>query len=479
MMPLGCVRSALAAGCPGEDVMAIYDRRDREELDQLVEEYAQRGVSRREFLRRAMATGLSLSAAGALLSACGGSSSSLASPKSVEVLNVWGGGELDSFKAVVAPFTSQTGITVNSNSTRDLDATLTTRIRGNNPPDIAILPNPGKMQQLAQQKKLIALDTFLDMGKVHSDYAKSWIDLGSYNGKFYALFYKAANKGTVWYSPAQFQAAGYTVPSTFTDLITLSNKIAGANKYPWSMGVESGAASGWPATDWIAEIVLNNSGPDMYDKWVTHKIAWTDASIKSAFKMFGEIVGGHHYINGAPQSVLATGFEDASHLPFTSPPKAYMYYLGDFTEGFITKQFPNLKAGTDFNFFAFPTINTQYQGSVTGGADVVTVLKDNNSVRQLVKYLATADAQAIWVKRGGFTSPNKSVTLTDYPDPVAQASAKMLTAATTFRFGAGDLMPPAVQTAFWKGMLTFIGDQSQLDSVLSTIESTAKQAYTG
>jgi alpha-glucoside transport system substrate-binding protein len=216
----------------------------------------------------------------------------------------------------------------------------------------------------------------------------------------------------------------------------------------------------------------------MYDKWVTHKIPWTDASIKSAFKMFGAIVGGHHYINGAPQSVLATGFEDASHSPYTSPPKSYMYYLGDFTEGFITKQFPSLKAGSDFNFFPFPTINSKYKGSVTGGADVVTVLKDSESVRKLVKYLATADAQVIWVKRGGFTSPNKSVDVTAYPDAVAQASAKMLTAATTFRFGAGDLMPPPVQTAFWKGMLTFIGDQSQLDSVLSTIESTAKQAYT-
>jgi alpha-glucoside transport system substrate-binding protein len=458
--------------------MPIYDRHDRVELEQLVEDYARQGLSRREFLRRAMATGLSLSAAGALLSACGGGSSTLASPKSVEVLNVWGGSELDSFKAVVAPFTAQTGITVNPNSTRDLDATLTTRIRGNNPPDVAILPNPGKMQQLAQQKHLIALDTFLDMGKIRSDYAKAWIDLGSYNGKFYALFYKAANKGTVWYNPAQFHAAGYTVPTTWQDLITLSTKIASANKYPWSMGVESGAASGWPATDWVAEIYLNNSGPDMYDKWVTHKIPWTDASIKSAIKMYGEIVGGHHYINGAPQSVLATGFQDASYLPFTSPPKAYMYYLGDFTQGFITKQFPNLKASTDFSFFPFPTINQQYQGAVTGGADVVTMLRDNNSVRKLVEYLATPAAQVIWVQRGGFTSPNKSVDVTAYPDVVAQASAKMLTAATTFRFGAGDLMPPAVQTAFWKGMLTFIGDQSQLDSVLSTIESTAQQAYT-
>ena len=120
----------------------------------------------------------------------------------------------------------------------------------------------------------------------------------------------------------------------------------------------------------------------------------------------------------------------------------------------------------------------QYQGAVTGGADLVVAMKDNDAVRQFVKYLATADAQTIWVKRGGFTSVNKSVDVTTYPNPIAQDSAKMLTSAPIFRFGAGDLMPSQVQTAFWKGTLAFIADQKQLDSILSTIESTAQSAYT-
>ncbi len=447
-------------------------RQRQNELDQLVGEYTSHRLSRRVFLLRAVAAGLSVSAATALLAACGEASQS-----AVDVLNVWGGEEQDSFKAVVAPFTKTNNIAVNVESTRDLDATLTSRIRGGNPPDIAILPNPGKMQQLAKQGKLVRLDKFLDMSKLRNDYASSWIDLGTYNGGFYALFYKAANKGTIWYNPNQFKTFGVQSPTTWPDLIALSDKIASSGKYPWSMGVESGAASGWPAADWVAEIYLNQSGPDAYDQWVAHKIPWTYPSIKSAFQAFGQIVGGKHYINGAPKSVLATGFQDASYAPFTSPPQASMYYLGDFTAGFITGQFPKAKPGADFDFFPFPTINTQYQGAVTGGADVVVVMKDTEAVRKLIAYLATADAQTIWVKRGGFTSPNKSVDLTAYPNSVAQASAKMLTSATTFRFGAGDLMPPAVQQAFWKGLLTFIGDQHQLDSILSSIEATARQAY--
>jgi alpha-glucoside transport system substrate-binding protein len=454
--------------------MRPIDRHERRELDGLVEEYCQQGMSRRDFMKRALALGLSVSAAGALLSACGGGTGNA---NTVNVLNVWGSTELDSFKAVVAPFESQTGIKVSTESTRDLDAVLTTRIRGNNPPDIAILPNPGKMQQLAQQGHLIALDSMLDMGTVQNDYAKPWIDLGSYNGKLYAIFYKAANKGTIWYNPGQFQSNSYSIPNTFDDLISLSNTIAGSGKYPWSMGVESAASSGWPATDWVAEIYLRQSGPDMYDKWVAHQIPWTDASIKQAFQTFGQIVAGNHYINGAPQSILATNFQNATYAPYKNPPDAYMTYLGDFAATFITAQFPDLKAGSGYNFFAFPTLNASFSGGVTGGADVVTALKNTDATKQLVKYLSTAAAQEIWVKRGGFTSANKSVNLSAYPNEVAQNSAKMLVSAETFRFGAGDLMPSQVQQAFWKGMLTFIGDTGQLDSTLSTIESTASQAY--
>lgn len=459
--------------------MRTYDREQRDGVDQLVEDYTQRGLSRRAFIQRGLALGLSFSAVGSLLAACGNntSTSSNSTPSSVDVLNVWTGEEQASFSAVVDPFTKQTGIKVNIESTRDLNTALTARIQGRNPPDIAILPNPGKMQQLAMQNHLIPLDNYLDMSQVQQEYSKGWIDLGTYNGHLYALFYKAANKGTVWYNPKQFTANNFQIPSQWQDLITLSNTIAASGKYPWSMGSSSGSASGWPLADWIAQIYLNLNGGAMYDQWVAHQIPWTDSSIKNAFQMFGQIAGGSHYINGGSAAILATDPQSASYKPFTSPPGAYLYYLGDFTAGFITTQFPSLVAGTDFNFFPFPTINSQYAGAVTGGADLVTALKDNGAVKQLVQYLSTAAAQEIWVKRGGFTATNKQVDLNAYPNAVAKASAQQLTSAPLYRFGADDLMPQAVENAFWMATLNFVSDQSQLDNILNTVEGIAQTAY--
>ncbi len=189
--------------------MPLFDRQKRDAVDQLVEDFTQHRLGRRSFLERSLALGFSASAASALLAACGESHPSPPpAPGTVDLLTVWGSAEPDSFsfRAVIDPFSTKTGITVTIEGNRDLNAVLTTRIQGGNPPDMAILSNPGKMQELARQHHLIKLDSFLDMTKMKADYAQSWIDLGSYHGGFYALFYKAANKGTVWYNPAQFKA---------------------------------------------------------------------------------------------------------------------------------------------------------------------------------------------------------------------------------------------------------------------------------
>jgi alpha-glucoside transport system substrate-binding protein len=399
---------------------------------------------------------------------------------SVEVLGEWGGEELTSFQAMVAPWESDTGGQMNFTGTRDFIAVLTTRVQANNPPDVAILPNPGTMQEYANSGDLVPLSNFLDMTTINQNYAKGWVDLGTVNGIFYAVFIKAADKGTVWYNPKTFSANGWTVPETWDDMIALSDQIVAENKVPaapWSVAVESGAASGWPATDWMAEILLRKYGGDVYDQFVNHEIAWTDPKIKDMWEMFGKIALTDGYVPGGASAILATNFQDGTYLPFEDPPKAAMDYLGDFTAGFISTQFPNLVAGEDYSFFPFPTITAQYSGGVTGGANLVVVFNDTPTVRSFVEYLSTADAQSILVKRGGFTSVNNKVSLNDYPDVLTRAAAQQLTGATLFRFGAGDSMPSAVQTAWWAGVLAYIQDPSQLDSILADIESTAKTAY--
>ncbi len=217
--------------------MPIFDRHQKQSLDQLVEDFTQHHtLNRREFIQRAMAVGLSASAAASLLAACGGSPSSSTKVTSIDVLTEYVTEELASFDAINAAFTKKTGIKVTVESTRDLLAVLTTRVRGGNPPDVAGMPSLTEFQSLAKTGKLIQLDSFLNMTQLQQDYTQAWIQFGSVNGHVYAVFPKANTKGTIWYSPKQFTALGLTIPNTWTYFFTLSNPIARSAKSRWAWG---------------------------------------------------------------------------------------------------------------------------------------------------------------------------------------------------------------------------------------------------
>lgn len=392
----------------------------------------------------------------------------------VTVFGVWSGDELDNFKEVVYPFTEETGIGMAFEGTRDLAAVLTTRTEAGNPPDLAILPNPGQLVELAAAGHLVDLTSFVDMAQLQSDYAQVWLDLASYEGTLYGIFYKAADKSLVWYNPGAFDAAGYEVPTTWGELIALSDQIVADGGVPWCAGFESEAASGWPATDWIEDIMLRTAGPDVYDQWVNHEIPWTDPAIKTAWETFGEIATNEDYLYGGTTGALTINFGDSPAPLFDDPPGCYMHRQASFITGFFPE---GVEAGVDYDFFPFPEIDPAYGTPALGAADVIVMLNDTPDARALMQYLVTGEAQEIWAGLGGFLSPSKSVDLDVYPDDMTRKIAEALVGADVFRFDASDLMPAAVGAgSFWTGTLDYVGGED-VDSVLETIEASAVDAY--
>jgi len=396
----------------------------------------------------------------------------------VAVVASWGGDEQASFMAELQPFEQQTGIQVQYTGTRDLNSVLTTRVQAGNPPEVAALPNPGAMAQFAQSGKLLDLSNVVDVNQMKAQYAPDWLTLGTVNNKLVGVFVKADLKSTIWYDPKTFdQVSGGSAPSTWTDLMNLSNKIAGTGTAPWCIGLESAATSGWPGTDWLSDIMMRSAGPQAYQQWYNGQLSWTSNEVKNAWQMWGQIVGNPKMVYGGVQSMLSTNFANAGTPMFKSPPGCYMERQGDFITANYTSNNPGIKAGTDFNYFPFPSINSQYQGVAQVSGDMVGMFKDTPQARALIQYLTTPQAQAIWVKRGGALSPNKQVPASDYPDQLSQKLAQTLTSAQTPLFSAGDMMPNAMQSAFYKAVLSYVQNPNQLDSILSGLDQTRATTY--
>jgi len=388
----------------------------------------------------------------------------------VDVLGIWGDEELVSFEAMVAPWETDTGGDMAFTGTRDITTVLTTRVEGGNPPDVAIPAEVGRFQQFASEGKLTPLSACSGLeDTVRDNYPQGFIDLGTVDGVLYGFFMKADTKGTIWYNPGFFTDNGYeplTAASTFADLIALSDEILADGTPPWSVGVESGEASGWPGTDWIQQILLNEAGGAVYDGVIDGSIPFTDSRVKDAWEKFGQIALTEGYtVQDGAVGINATNFVDSTYPPFESPPEAAMVYLGGFASGFITEQFPAAVAGEDFDFFSFPG------GGVTGGANIVYAFNDDETTCSFLNYLASAEAQRVWVDLGGFTSVNSQVSLDAYPSTVARAQAEQLTAAELFRFDLDDAIGGALQLAFFDGVTQYLANPDDLDDILAGIEA--------
>lgn len=398
----------------------------------------------------------------------------------VSFLTVWSGeDELPNWNNMIAPWEQQTGCTVDVTSTRDLVPVLTTQVEAGSPPDIAGVPSFGAIKTFLDQGDVIPLN-FLDMDRMQQQFGKVWLDLGSVNGTLYGIFTRAAVKSLIWYNKPAFDAAGYTIPATWDDLLALCDQIVNDGSACFSIGLESGAASGWPGTDWIEDIMLRTAGPDAYDAWINHGISWTGPEVTKAWQTFGDIVGNQDYQYGGSAGTLATNFGDAPCPLFTDPPGAFLHRQASFIQSFIL-QCPgaeNLVPGTDFDFFGFPQIDPMYGNPIEGSADLFVAFNDNPNVESLITFLTQPDALTGWLQGGGSgIATNNQFSMDNYPDVLTRRAAEVLQSASSFRFDASDLMPGDVGQAFLTGVLDFVQNPDQLPDVLQTIEDVATTSY--
>ncbi len=429
-----------------------------------------------------------------LLAACGGGSSAPGggttssgepsegafpdlSGQTISVDAVWTGAEQETFQKLMSDFESKTGAKFNYTSTGDQIATvLGTKVQGGSPPDVAILPQPGLLNQFAKAGNLQPLSDEASAA-VDANYSPIWKELGSVDGKAYGVWVDASNKSTVWYNTKEFDNAGISSePQTWEDFLAAGKTLADAGvKVPVSIG----GADGWTLTDWFENVYLRSAGADKYDQLSTHDIKWTDPSVEEALKTLAQLFGDKTLI-GDPNRALQVDFPTSVTNTFSANPSSAIVFEGSFVAGVISSSTPS-KVGTDAKWFPFPSINGS-SPSVVGGGDVAVAFKDTPGAKAFLQYLATPEAAALMVSTGSFTSANKNLDPSAYPDDNSRAVGQAIVdAGDNFRFDMSDLAPPAFGgtkgAGEWKDLQDFLANPNNIQGTMKQLEADAAAAF--
>ena len=393
----------------------------------------------------------------------------------LRVAGVWTGQEAASFRAVLDGFTEQNpDVNVKYDAAGDeLPTVLSTAVEGGNPPDLAAVPQPGLIADFVEQGALKPIDFASDT--LEENFSEGTLDVSTVDGKRYGVLFKAANKSTAWYNVSLFEAAGVEPPETFEELQEAAETLKASGTPAYSIG----AADGWTLTDLFENIYIRQAGPEKYDQLAKHEIPWTDPSVKDALETMAQVVGDSDNIAGGTSGALETDFPTSVQQVFKEDPEAAIVIEGDFVGSEIGNS-TNAKPEQDFNVFDFPSVDGS-EPMVVGGGDTIVMFSDSPAAQALVEYLATPEAAEIWAERGGFSSANKNLDASIYPDELTRTTASAIAEAETFRFDMSDLQPArfggTVGQGLWKLFQDFVRNPDSVDQTAQQMEQAAARAF--
>lgn len=397
------------------------------------------------------------------------------SGQSITVSGPWLSPEDGYFDNMLAYFEDATGADVSYVGSDSFEQNIVIDAEAGAAPNIAVFPQPGLAADLASRGLLSPLPS--GMGDwITNNYGagSSWVDLGTYadadgNDQLYGYFYNVNVKSLVWYNPENFEDAGYDVPGSMEELKALTEQIVSEGETPWCIGLGSGAATGWPATDWVEDLMLRTQPADVYDAWTTNEIPFNDARVIAAIEEFGWFARNDANVSGGAGAVATTDFRDSPQGLFSSPPQCYMHRQASFVPAFFPE---DVEFGVDADFFYFPSYESKSLGNpVLGGGTLMAITDPSDGASALMEFLQLPIAHEIMMAQTGFLTPHKGVNLEAYLNDTLRGQGQILIDATTFRFDGSDLMPGGVGAgSFWTGMVDYAGGKDATE-VANEIQS--------
>jgi alpha-glucoside transport system substrate-binding protein len=382
--------------------------------------------------------------------------------------------EADLFQESFAEFEECTGITINWNGSQEFEAQLPVRVEGGTAPDLAIFPQPGLLKKMVETGEMVAASAAL-AASVDANYTPDWKNYGTVDGTFYAAPLGANVKSFVWYSPKTFADNGWDIPTTWAELLTLSDTIAETDVQPWCVGFGSGDATGWVGTDWMEDLMLRFQDAETYDKWVSNEMKFDDPKVAEVLAEAGKILKNPDYV-GDVAAIATTTFQDggAGIVDGTCAMHRQASFIGgilkgDYAATIVTPEDTDVEGG--ITTFYFPGVSADNKPAL-GGGEFVGAFSDRPEVQAVQLYLTTAEWNNKKAALGTWFSAHLGLDTANVADPVNAVAVEILQNATTFRFDASDLMPAAVGAgSFWKEMTAWVAEDKSDAAVLEAIQA--------
>jgi alpha-glucoside transport system substrate-binding protein len=404
----------------------------------------------------------------------------------VTILGSWVGSEEVAFRQVL----DAAGIPYRYEGSRAPGALLQAALQKGAPPDIVLLPTIGDLADYIEKGQARPLDTLPGdpLRGLADDFTEPWLQtVSTPTGQHYFWVpIKADLKSIVWYDPDRAPLSGPSDAWTWPRLRQLR----------WCFGVGDTPNSGWPASDWVEDILLHQSGDGPYRDFAAANqpgaaattAGWTSAAVRQAWQTFGQVLS-RTPDHGA--LALLTDSADAALGMYATSPRCQVEHQASFGLAPPDGVSPDRR-----DFAPMPVVPPAGPGlppltqqkdhrAWEVSVDVASLFTGAPAARRMMAYLASPRAQGIWpadAAHPAFSVDQQVPTSIYGTGPRGRIATVLHGGGQTLCLDAGDLMPASLRDAFYRGLLEYMsaaagGSASgqRLDQILRGLEQLRTQ----
>jgi len=382
-------------------------------------------------------------------------------------------GEFNSatFKAQSDIFTNETGIAIVNSPVghEDFKTDILVRAAGNNLPDVFSYWAGARVQFVVDSDSLTPIDDVWNSDGLDNVVAKALADSATmYNGKRYLVPLNYHYAGMFYNTKVLADAGISSMPETWDEFISLCDTLKSKGVTPIALGTKHR----WPGQFWFDYLLLGTAGPEYRANLMNGSASYSDSEVKTAMNMWRELVEKGYFL---PNSNADT-WTDASDK--VTRGDAAMTLMGTWITGYWNGL--GLNPGSDYDFFAFPVIDSSISKSVVGPVDGLVISSNAKNIEGAKKFLSfmisNVDVQTDWTLKQGAISGNVNVDSSNYNDVIKRA-IDTIAAAETFAFNYDLATPPPVAEIGLSMFQEFMDDPSKVDAILAQVAIDAASAF--
>ena len=317
-------------------------------------------------------------------------------------------------------------------------------IRGTNTKefDLAIIPNPQGVVNLGERGYLHSVSTALGGEVLNQNYSKHLQEITtSQKDKInYGVLFRLIPNSLIWYDVGKYERLGSPNFESFEDMISFTKQYSSFDNPLWCMDIESGASTGWIATNWLEDLILHDYGPDIYDDWFKQIITSQNNEITLSILNIGKLIFDENAVYGGNQRIISKEFRNNYRNLLDEDISCVFSWSGHFASMY----FPSNKSYEyDYDFFKFPSKSNK--NAMVGIGDSLVILNESNKSIEVFRSLVDDNFGQSWISKrdSAFISGNKNSNIEQIENKMLLKETLLVRNALNedlFRYDASELM---------------------------------------